>query len=169
MNNWIKEVAKKINEREGFFMFMRAQFTSNISGLTDILASFLLVNLFGIYYVTATFLANVFGGMMSCFLNYRWTFKAKGINAFSVALKFLLVWIVSINLNTFGTMWFTEFVMQYIPVTIWPPNIVENVFMAPRLIVSIAVGLLWNYPMHRDFVYKDRNLRKYLKKVRIKS
>jgi putative flippase GtrA len=169
MSNWIKEVVKKVNEKEGFFMFMRAQFTSNISGLTDILASFLLVNLFGIYYVTATFLGNILGGMMSCFLNYRWTFKAKGINVVSVSVKFLLVWIVSINLNTFGTMLFTEFVMRYIPITIWPTSIVDNVFMAPKLIVSIAVGLLWNYPMHRDYVYKDVSLKKYLKKVRIKS
>jgi putative flippase GtrA len=167
MINWIRKTTKKINKKEGFCTFLRAQFSSSISSLTDFLISIVCVNLFGIFYGTATLIGNITGGLLNCFINYRWTFKAQGINIPSVLVKFVIVWLVSINLNTFGTVLFTEFMKEYIPVTIWPVLIVKNIFLMPKIIVSIFVGLVWNYNMHRLFVYRDRDYRKYLKKIRV--
>ena len=167
--NWIKKAAKTIHEKEGFFMFLRAGFSSQISSLTDFLISIICVNIFGIFYGYATLIGNITGGFLNCFINYRWTFKAKGISVTYVLIKFVIVWLVSIFLNTQGTILFTEFVMKYIPIASMPNIIVENVFLIPKIVVSIVVGFVWNYNMQRVFVYKDKNFRKYLKIIRVKS
>ncbi|MFR9166385.1 MAG: GtrA family protein [Dysgonomonas sp.] len=166
MSNRIKRVAKTINEKGGFFTFLRAQFSSQISSQFDFLVSIVCVNVFGIFYGNATLIGNVSGGLLNCFINYRWTFKAKGIiNVRYVLIKFFMVWMVSIVLNRQGTILFTETIMYWIPVNKLPDIIVENIFLVPKIVVSIIVGLVWNYNMQRLFVYKDRNFRKYWYKI----
>ena len=169
MGKKIKKIVKTINEKEGFFMFLRAQFSSQISSLTDFLVSIICVNVFGIFYGNATLLGNITGGILNCFINYRWTFKATEVKIIYVLIKFVMVWLVSIFLNREGTVLFTEFAMKYIPVNSLPTVIIENVFLVPKIIVSIIVGFVWNYNMQRIFVYRDRNFRKYLVRIRIKS
>lgn len=165
MGNWIKKMAKVINKKNGFFTFLRAQFSSQISSWTDFLVSIICVNLFGIFYGNATLIGNVTGGLLNCYINYKWTFKSKGINVTHVLIKFVLVWLVSVYLNREGTIFFTEFVMKKISVNKFPDFIVENVFLVPKIVVSIIVGLVWNYNMQRIFVYKEINFKKYLGKV----
>lgn len=161
----IKKILHKINSKKGFFTFLRAQFSSQISSQLDFLVSILVVNLFGVYYGLATLLGNISGGMLNCYINYKWTFKAKGLQVRSVLLKFILVWLGSIYLNTKGTVLFTEYVMKKIPLESMPALLVNNVFLVPKAVVSIIVGLLWNYNMQRSFVYKDRNLIKHIRKL----
>jgi len=144
-------------------MFLRAQFSSQISSLTDFVISIMCANVFGIYYGNATLIGNISGGMLNCFINYQWTFKAKGINVTHILIKFVLVWLVSIFLNRQGTILFTKLVLEHIPMSSMPSIVVENVFLIPKIVVSIIVGLVWNYNMQRLFVYKDRNLKKYLR------
>jgi len=165
MGNWIKRTVKAINEKKGFFTFLRAQFSSQISSWTDFLVSIICVNLFGIFYGNATLIGNVTGGLLNCYINYKWTFKAKGINVTHVLIKFVLVWLVSIFLNRQGTILFTEIVMKWVHINKLPDLVVENVFLLPKIVVSIVVGLVWNYPMQQIFVYKEIDFRKYLGKV----
>lgn len=165
MGNLIKKATDVINRKNGFFIFLRAQFSSQISSLTDFLVSIICVNLFGVFYGNATLIGNVTGGMLNCFINYQWTFKAKGVKVRYILIKFVLVWLVSILLNRQGTILFTEFVMRWIPVNKLPDIIVENVFLIPKIVVSIIVGLVWNYNMQRIFVYRELNFRKYLGKT----
>ncbi|NDV69061.1 GtrA family protein [Dysgonomonas sp. 25] len=165
MSNWVKKTVRTINSKNGFFTFLRAQFSSQVSSQVDFLTSILCVNVFGIYYGLSTLLGNVAGGLLNCFINYKWTFKAKGLYVPHVLIKFILVWFGSIFLNTQGTILFTEFVMKWIPLESMPNLFIENVFLIPKIVVSIIVGLVWNYNMQRIFVYKDINFRKYLAKV----
>jgi putative flippase GtrA len=165
MGNWIKKFAKVINEKDGFFTFLRAQFSSQVSSWVDFLASIICVNFFGIFYGNATLIGNITGGLLNCFINYKWTFKAKDIKMAYVLIKFIMVWVVSLFLNREGTILFTEYVMKRIPVDMLPDLIVENVFLVPKIVVSIIIGLVWNYNMQRIFVYKDMNVRKYLQKA----
>ena len=50
----IKNIPKKICKKDGFFTFMRAQFTSQISSATDFLVTIVLAKAFDVYYVVAT-------------------------------------------------------------------------------------------------------------------
>lgn len=165
MVNRVKEIAKTVNEKGGVFMFLRAQFSSQVSSLTDFLVSIILVNFLGVFYGNATLFGNISGGIVNCIINYKWTFKAQGSNIKYVIIKYLMVWVVNLFLNRQGTVWVTEFVMKWVPVDSLPAIIVENVFLIPKIIVSIIVGFGWNYNMQRLFVYKDRDYKKYLVKM----
>lgn len=162
---WFKKVINKINSKKGFFTFLRAQFSSQVSSGFDFLVSILFVNLLGVPYGLSTMLGNIFGGLLNCFINYNWTFNAKGQAVKYVLIKFILVWIGSILLNTYGTVLFTEYAMGYIPVDSLPDILVRNVFLIPKLVVSIIVGWVWNYNMQRIFVYRNHDIKGFLAKI----
>ena len=114
--------------------------------LTDFGVPILLYELFGMWYVAASFIGAVSGGIVNCLLNYRWVFGSDGQKKRYVALKYLLVWIGSILLNTGGTFALTELSGHY--------------FVIAKAIVSVAVALLWNYQMQRFFVYRNKHITK---------
>ena len=96
-----------ISQKGGFFMFLRAQLSAQMATIADFLVTILLVRLFEVYYVYATLAGAVYGGIVNCVINYKWTFKSTGKKT-NVAVKFILVWVCSIWLNTWGTYALTE-------------------------------------------------------------
>ncbi|MFV0536475.1 MAG: GtrA family protein [Dysgonomonas sp.] len=161
----VRKIAKTVNEKGGIFTFLRAQFSSQISSLTDYIVTFVLVNAAGVIFGRATLFGNISGGIVNCIINYKWTFKAQGSKVKHVAIKYLMVWLVNLFLNWQGTILVTELVLSWIPVESLPDFVVNNVFMIPKAIVSLIVGFGWNYNMQRLFVYKDRDYKKYLIKM----
>ncbi len=168
MKPWIKKISYTINKKNEFFTFLRAQFSSQVSSQFDFLVTIICVNIFGIFYGNATLIGNFIGGVLNAIINYKWTFKAEYINLKAIALKFLFVWTISLFLNREGTILLTEMIMNWIPQESLPDLIIENVFLVPKMIVSIVVGLGWNYNMQRYFVYKDIKIRKLLIKIGFK-
>lgn len=162
MGDWIKKTVKKVNEKGGIFTFLRAQFSSQVSSLTDYAVSLVLVNVFGIFYGNATLFGNISGGIVNCIINYKWTFKAQGSKIKYVIIKYLMVWLVNLFLNREGTVLVTEFVMKWISTDNLPDIVANNIFLLPKIVVSLIVGFGWNYNMQRLFVYKDRDYKKYL-------
>lgn len=154
-----------INSRKGLFTFLRAQCSSQVSSWVDFLVSILCVNIFNWYYGLSTFLGNISGGLVNCYINYKWTFKAEGQSIKYVLIKFVLIWIGSILFNTQGTILFTEYVMKYIPENALPKILVDNIFLVPKIVVSIIVGWLWNYNMQRIFVYRERDIKGFFRKI----
>jgi putative flippase GtrA len=128
------------------WLFSKAQVTAQLATLTDFGVSILLYELFGMWYVAASFIGAVSGGIVNCLLNYRWVFGSDGQKKRYVALKYLLVWTGSILLNTGGTYALTELSGHY--------------FVIAKAIVSVAVALLWNYQMQRFFVYRNKHITK---------
>lgn len=126
------------------WMFCKAQLSAQIATLADFSVSFLLAAGLGIWYVTASFLGALSGGIVNCAVNYRWVFRAGMLKKRYVALKYLLVWTGSILLNTLGTHLLTEWSGQY--------------FIFPKMLVAVSIALLWNYPMQRVFVYRDNRM-----------
>lgn len=157
---WLKNIATKFNERNGIFMFLRAQFSAQLASLFDLAVTILSVQLFQLYYVYATFAGSVCGGVFNCIVNYKWTFRASDCKKVHVALKYTLVWVGSILLNTYGTYVLTES-LTYIP---WVRNTLSlyfsDYFIVPKIIVATLVGFFWNYQLQRVFVYRDRHIRR---------
>ncbi len=127
-------------------MFSKAQITAQLATLCDFLVSILLYEVFGMWYVGATFIGAVSGGIVNCLLNYRFVFGSDGQKKRYVAFKYLLVWTGSIVLNTLGTFIITELSGHH--------------FIIAKAIVSVAVALLWNYQMQRFFVYRNKHITK---------
>lgn len=164
MSDWIKGIVKKICKKDAFFTFMRAQFTSQISSATDFLVTIVLAKLFDIYYVLATSMGSVAGGIVNCTINYYWTFKSKECKKKYVLIKYTLVWIGSICLNTWGVYWLTESIQRVPWVQETLAHFFDNIFIVSKVIVSLLVGWFWNYNLHRTFVYKDCKIRRPLRK-----
>lgn len=161
MGNWIKKTAKTVHEKGGVFTFIRAQFSSQISSLTDYTVSLVLVNVFGVLFKYATLCGNISGGIVNCIVNYKWTFKSQGTKVKHVAIKYLMVWLVNLFLNTQGTIWLTGLLAGWLTHENMPTVIANNLFLVPKIIVSLAVGFGWNYNMQRLFVYRDVNIKKF--------
>lgn len=147
-------------------MFIRAQFSSQIATLTDFSMTIILAKLFSLYYVYATFLGAVSGGIINCIVNYKWTFKSDCKKS-NVILKYIVVWVGSIFLNTWGTFWMTETITN----SLWVQELlfpyVDNLFIFSKIVVSLCVGILWNYNLQRIFVYRDNHFRELLiKKIK---
>ncbi len=143
MVDWIKKSAKAFSEKGGIFMFIRAQFSSQIASATDFLVTILLVKLFGVYYVYATFTGSVCGGIVNCVINYKWTFKSKECKKRHVMVKYFMTETISRN------PWVQETLKHYI----------DDLFVFSKIVVSLLVGFLWNYNMQRVFVYKNCRIR----------
>lgn len=156
---WIKKVAKTISEKGGIFMFLRAQFSSQLASLTDFSVTIILANVFNVYYVYSTFTGSVCGGIVNCIINYRWTFKSKDCKKRYVAIKYLMVWTGSILLNTTGTYFVTELLGHITWLKEFLGPLFENIFIISKILVSLLVGFLWNYNMQRLFVYKNRDIK----------
>ncbi len=145
-------------------MFLRAQFSSQLASITDITITVILGIVFNIYYVIATFIGSVCGGIVNCAINYKWTFKAQGIKKRHVAIKYALVWIGSIFFNTYGTYVLTEFLSKITWLEKLFGNFFDDIFILSKIIVSLFVGFIWNYNMHRYFVYRDTDFKKFFSK-----
>ena len=164
MGHWIKQAIHSFSEKGGIFMFLRAQFSSQIASITDIGITIILGIVLNIYYVIATFAGSVCGGIINCAINYKWTFKSQGIKKSHVAVKYTLVWVFSIFLNTFGTYVLTEFLSRIAWLEKLLGTFFDDIFIVSKVIVSLFVGFLWNYNMHRCFVYKDIDFKKFFSK-----
>lgn len=163
-NNWIKKSVKAVSEKGGIFTFIRAQFSSQIASITDFFITIVLSQLFNIYYVYATFTGSLCGGIINCIVNYQWTFKAQGIKKRYILIKYVMVWIFSIWLNTSGTYFMTELLRKITWLTNTLGDNFDDIFIISKIIVSLLVGWIWNYNMQRLFVYKDVDLKKYFKR-----
>lgn len=159
MANWITKGAKAFSEKGGIFTFIRAQFSSQVASATDFSVTILLAKLLELYYVYATFCGSICGGIVNCVINYKWTFKTKDCKKRHVMAKYLLVWIGSILLNTWGIYFMTEAISQHPWVQETLSHYTDDLFVFSKIVVSLLVGFLWNYNMQRSFVYKNCRIR----------
>ena len=165
MVHWIKKSAKTVSDKGGLFTFLRAQLSSQLASATDFLITIVLASVFNLFYVYATFIGSVCGGITNCIVNYRWTFKAMDVKKRYIAIRYLIVWGGSILLNTTGVYLMTE-LLKEIPLLMKVPDFFyENIFIISKIVVSLLVGFLWNYNMHRLFVYKNLHLKRLFLKL----
>ena len=127
------------NIRRGIVTFTKAQCSASVATVADFALTIVLAKFCHMWYADATLLGAIFGGIVNCSINYRWVFHALGMKKKYVALRYLLVWIGSIALNTYGTYALTEASGMN--------------FVLSKAIVAVAVAVIWNYQMQRVFVF----------------
>ena len=131
--------------KQKILTFCKAQCSAWFATAVDFGITLLLAHVFGVYYVYATFTGAVSGGVTNCTINYRWVFHAFGMRKMNVALRYIIVWVGSILLNTYGTYLFTS--------KLAVPN-----FIISKIIVAVLVAVLWNYQMQYHFVFPKKNI-----------
>ncbi|MBK6532465.1 MAG: GtrA family protein [Deltaproteobacteria bacterium] len=101
----------------------------------------LLVERFGLHPVSATALGALAGAVFNFTLARRWIFRDHNGSLGVQALRYALVSGASLGLNTLG---------EYLLSTRMGFH-----YLGARVVVAVAVSLLWNFPMHRRVVFPN--------------
>ncbi len=120
--------------------FLRYNASAYTASICDYGVFLLFLMVFDVYYPIATFFGACTGATIAFLLGRNWTFKNREVLITKQSAKFLLVVLGSILLNTSGVYLVTEYL--YIDEKI------------SKILVAICIGLLYNFPMQRYFVFK---------------
>ena len=118
----------------------RHQLASIIATVVDYMTMIALVSLVGLGPVIGTVCGAACGAMANFTLGRYFTFRVTHMTAHGQAFRYLLVSAGSLALNAGGEhLLAIELGLQYI---------------LARVIVGTLVGFVWNFPMHRWFVFR---------------
>ena len=163
MDNQLKSNGKGVSWRHSVWIFFKAQISAQFASFVDFLVTILLVKAFAVFYLYATFTGSVVGGIVNCAINYGWVFHAEDCKKTHVAVKYLFVWGGSIILNAWGTFALTEWLTGMTWVNGLLGYYIDNVFILSKIIVAVLVAFFWNYHLQRFFVYRNHNIKGFLK------
>ena len=102
----------KAKRRHSLFMFLRAQLSAQFATLADFILTYVCFEWLGIYYVMATSIGAITGGIINCVINYKWAFATKDCQFKWVFFKYIFVWIGSFILNVGGVYLLVEFMQN---------------------------------------------------------
>lgn len=120
--------------------FLRAQVTAVIATAVDFGMMILLKEVMGMYYLAAVVIGTLAGGFVGFMLGRYWVFISTEVKSIKQAKKYLVVMAGSFLLNVGGVYLMVEiFHFQYI---------------IAKVIVSIIVGIGFNFFLQRLYVFK---------------
>lgn len=121
--------------------FVRAQVSSAVATFVD-WALMLGLMTGGVSYLIAVAAGHVAGAITDFSVKKFWAFGAKGGPMEKQAGRYLVAWVGSLAINE-GLAWLA----------------IEKLSLPARpsvIVISAVVGFLWNYPLHRYFVFGRR-------------
>lgn len=157
----IKELRLKIAHSDSLlFSFLRSSASSQAASWVDLSLGFALFAWLGLAPWLSTAVGALVGGAVNCMLCYRFTFHAQGCPWKAVIVKYIMVWLGSMVLNSGGTQ-VCYLLMQnweYLEELGFRP---DGYYAAARLGVSLLVGWFWNFCLQRYFVFRHRGFDAY--------
>ncbi|MDE1192428.1 MAG: GtrA family protein [Arachidicoccus sp.] len=111
------------------------------SSIVDFVLLTLLVEFFNVPKFTAGVIGLVAGGIINFIINLKWVFHKEGDKVWQRALKYFLVWAGNFFLNAVGY----KVMLHSFP---------DLHYFISRVIVSLFVGIFYNYVLQRWFVFK---------------
>jgi putative flippase GtrA len=121
--------------------FSKAQVSALVATGVDFGTLLLLVEKIHLAYPYGVALGALAGAITNFQMNRHWSFQAASGSVKKQAFRYALVSAGSLVLNTLGVMLWTEFFQVH--------------YVHSKILTSILVGILFNYPLHRDFVYRS--------------
>ena len=152
----------KTKKRHSLFMFLRAQLSAQFATLADFILTYVCFQWLGIYYVMATSIGAITGGIVNCVINYKWAFATKDCQFKWVFFKYILVWIGSFLLNVGGVYLLVELLKHH--TYLWERASGFYLIIA-KVIVAVIVSVGWNYVLHRYFVFQDAKILNRFKSI----
>jgi putative flippase GtrA len=121
--------------------FVRHQSGSLIASAVDFSTMIAAVRLLELHPAAATALGAAAGAIVNFLLGRYWIFPDGRATAGTSAVRYAFVSLISLGLNSAG---------EYVLVTF-----ARMQYVIARLLVAIAVSVVWNFPMQRSFVYRS--------------
>lgn len=123
-----------------FKTFSKAQAASLAATAVDYGTTAGLVELAGVWYVIATAIGASLGAVTNFLINRHWSFRAAHVALHGQALRYFLVSAGSLGLNTLLVYAFTDRL--------------GFKYMISKIVASLCVGIFYNFPLHRWFVFR---------------
>ena len=120
--------------------FIKAQAASLTATFVDFSVTIILKELAGSWYLLASVLGTICGGMVNFRMNRRWVFSARDRKVQTQAVKYVLVWIGNLVLVSAGVFFLTH----YGGIS----------YLVSKIAVSVLVGFFYNYTLQKRFVFK---------------
>ena len=126
---------------------VKSFFRYNASAMTasafDFGITLLCKEVLGFHYLVSVFLGALSGGTIAFTLGRNWTYLSKNEKPQTQGAKYLVIWVGSILLNTFGVYFLAEII-----------GLGEEHYIYWKVITATLVGALYNFPMQRYFVFR---------------
>lgn len=119
--------------------FMRSQLSSFLATAADYLVLFGLTEIFGVWYVTSVAIGAAVGAIAHFLLGRHWCFVATHGAWRWQAVRYGIVSLGSLILNCLGVYAVTEYLLVPYAISV--------------VLISIIVGIFFNFPLHRHFVF----------------
>nr|WP_262908868.1 GtrA family protein [Hymenobacter translucens] len=119
---------------------MRQQAAAAAGTAVDFLVTIACVEGLHRWYMLATVLGNVAGGLTNFFINRHLVFRATQQRAPAQGARYLLVWLGGMLLNATGVYLFTQYL--------------HTNYLLSKTLVSLLIGLGFTYPLQVHFVFK---------------
>jgi putative flippase GtrA len=118
----------------------RSQVSSLVATLIDFGTLVFLVEVFKLWYVTATAIGAFVGAVTNFTFGRHWSFKATDGLVHHQVVKYSLISGTSLILNSLGVYFLTDGVgLKY---------------TESKVVTAILIGLLFNFPLHRVYVFR---------------
>lgn len=142
--------------------FLRSAVSSQASGWVDFIVGF--VMFYWIFNQHLSWLATgigvVAGGIVNCIICYKFTFHADNCPWKAVIVKYALVWIGNLILNSGGTEVLYILLKKLHILDEWGFTPAGYYSMA-RVVMSLLVSWFWNFVLQRNFVYRPSSFDPY--------
>ncbi len=119
--------------------FYRYNVVAVIATAVDFLVLVVLTEFLGLWYFFSAIIGAITGGITSFLLERNWAFMKKNKKLSTQAMKYIVVWITSIILNTIGLYILVEY------------SDIQYIFA--KIIVSILIGIGFNFFTHKYYIF----------------
>lgn len=153
--NPLKKLAKNfLHSNSLTFTACRSMVTAQVSGWVDFAIGFSMFSWVGLSPVFATAIGALAGGIFNCIANFKFTYHKTDYAWDVVVVKFILIWIGSLLLNSFGTQMLYWLLVKWewlVTIGFRP----DGFYTAARLATALLVSVFWNFLMQKNFVYQE--------------
>jgi len=129
--------------RNDIIIYLKAQAVLILGSLGDFSVTILLVEKFHRGYIEANLAGNITGALLQFILSRNWAFKATEGNIFWQWFRFLLMWGGNFALSAAGLYLLTK--------------VAGMNYLVGKTIVSVILGLTYNYIVQRWFVFRRKD------------
>lgn len=120
--------------------FLKAQTTSLVASLVDLVITIVCVELLGIWYGVASAIGNISGAIVHFTVCRRWVFDASQQKVLLQIGKYVCVWAGYVMLNT--------------SLVILTTTYLSLSYLIAKVIVSIVLSVSYNYTLQKRFIFK---------------